>query len=381
MNINIKKIVIILVLFIKIFLPIFGREIIITVPDQYNTTDLPLPPFPNEVINRLDQNNYEDEIIINQNVRDIPQVKIVYKYYRNFLNQNISNKLSLYNTFGGESDFESVSLYYKPELFNNNFFFQASAQYNLITADYDFYINYREFRLPLDVGIKGELQDRSLLMSLKYTDFLTKLSLEGEFNKDLIGVNLLYSYNSSFMPYVHGAYNNLGDYYGALGLGWDWSILDFRLGPGVINGSVFPYIDLNFKKGLFLINIDTKVSEDNLDYLGELGFNNKNYFKLGGGLTVYKPGDKYEPYISLRENIIAGYRTYRLYKDKFLFDFEIYKKLYTTLFSITIEELNLYTILVENSKYNKYIIRSSMTYNREEKEFTGNIQFEYKVGK
>lgn len=381
MNNNIKKTVIILILSTIFISQIYSKEIVITIPKQFNSSSLPLPPFPKEVVNRLAEEDYGDELLENTNIKEIKQERIVYSYYKDFLNRELSNKTYMGHIGKIYSDFDIVESSYINDIFNNSFIFSSFIQYEIDQMDYNFYLKYRDFRLPVDVAVKAEYDNYNISMNLGYKDYYLNLNIEPEYDKHGFHLGILYSDTRGPRPLLTGFYDDMDSHYGAVALGLNFSTGDFRIGPSLINRSFWGYIDLNLNNGPFIGNIDTELEEDIVDYLGEIGYKSSWYIKLGGGVTINEIDSTYKPYISFKENFLLGFREYRIYQERILTSFNFIKDSFTSIISIDIDKLNKFSLSVENKKYNRYSFKSSLSYDLDEDDFSGSLEFEYKVGK
>lgn len=381
MNVNINKILVILILTIILTSALYSKEIVITVPEQYNTSELPLPPFPKEFVNKLDEEVYESDILSKQSVRWLKQRKISYKYYIDIYQSDLSNKMYLGHTVMLSTDFDDFIGYYKPELYNNNFLLGSYIEYDTDQSIFDFGAEYKEYRLPVNLELSGEKEDEIVFFNIDYTDYFSKVRLETFYQKNFYGT-FLFRDDRFIRPLVTAGYYDDSDYYTALALGYNFNRADVRLGPVVVNDNIYGYCDIDFNYNHIIINADTIVERDKIEYLLESGYKKNSYLKLGGGLTVVDETDRdFNPFISLKENLILGEREYRFYEDEVSIVFKVLRNSMLTQFSVSIVELNNLVFTVENGIYNRYNVKSSLEYDNSNDEITGRLEFEYKVGK
>lgn len=378
-NTSIKSLFIILILNTYYISSIYSTEIIITVPDQYNSNEMPLPPFPEEVVNELNVNEFDSEIKSIKDARWIKQKYIDYNYYTDFLNLAPPAKGYVSSTFSIYRDSSNVELTVTPEYKSNSFKLTGAAKYSIDTGIFNMDAEYREFRAPINIIIGADYNNSTYSFLAGNIDYYNKWYLNPVFKETTTEYNILFIDKRYIRPFVQLYYSTEKDHYGAAALGANFSYGNFRGGTSIIDRTILPYGEFYFKNGSFITNGETEVEQDYVSYLIEAGYKKETYFKAGGGIDMYTDYE-YIPFLSFKENLFFGQREYKIYQDKLYFDLSYYKGSFLSKISFGIEQIKNVSLSIEAGIYDVFNIQSSLLYNSEVNDYFWDLRFEYKVG-
>ncbi|MGL1891710.1 MAG: hypothetical protein OCD02_08785 [Spirochaetaceae bacterium] len=333
MNVIINRVLIILILTISFISQINSQDIVITIPDKFTVLDLPLPPFPKEIINSIEVINYDSELINDIFVRPILQDSISYIYYPNILNNRLTSNGLLYQVFSLETDFSSIMLSYNPEYSTNNYSISSLISYdsdeNLVDAE----VTYNEYRFPIDIKVTSNFLDLSLELSLSYYDYTKFWSITPFISQDLSSIYLKYIDDTFIRPTAQFIYDTNNNYWGSFGLGG----IDFRVGIATYTDYFFPYLEYTKTLGKSLVGVVTNIDEDRIDYRVVYEYNSR--FLAGLGTELLEGYSDFEPYLMFSEDFIFGQREYRISMEELNFSFSFINEHITSI--ISLEFLNL----------------------------------------
>lgn len=326
MNSNIKILIIILVFTSNIF----ARELIITIPEKYGLNYLPLPPFPEEVMNSLDEVSNTEVLLNTQVVRDIKLNSINYTYYPEFLDFGIGNRSFLSHSGGIETDLKGVKLLYLAEYAGNNFVINGGLSFDTKQTLLNIKGEYREFRLPIDLSITGSMDDLEYSMTAGQTDYYRSWSINPGLKNGNLFINIDYKDRRFIKPYFSFDYISSVENSGVAALGWK----SFRTGLSFINYSIYPYIEYTKIFNQLDLNLKSEVNNEKVDYRVTGTIINKNFIALGLGNTIANNYKEYNPYLYIRENILPGTREYQISMEDINFKCSFIKDQFKAIISL-----------------------------------------------
>ncbi len=376
MNNIIKSLIIILILNSSFLIHINSQEMIITIPEKFNINEFPLPPFPAEVIKKLEVINYQNELLNSIDIRTVELNEIEYKYYPEFLKKGIHNKSLIYQTGKIETDFNSIYIGYIPEYFNNFFSISGSLGYQSSTNEIELIGSYNEYRLPVNLGLEFDIGQQFINLSIGQNDYYREWFISPELKLNSNSLNIHFHDDRFIKPLIDISFISLENSYGVLALGWDF----FRLGITLIDLNPLPFIQYNkdFDNWGFLI--DSKVDLDLFDYSVNLIYRKNLYMRFGLGMTLDENYSDITPYISFKENILPGERTYRVSMDEINILCSFIKDDFASIISLDINNMNNYNFELEMN-YKEYGLGSSFEFNTDIDDYSIGLYITYKAGK
>lgn len=326
MNNIIKLLIIILIVTSKIF----SQELIITVPDQYVISDLPLPPFPKEVIHSLEEISYDKILLKKFALRSIILDQISYIYYPEFLDFKIDDRSIFSHTTEIKSGFEDVKISYLTTYENNRYSISGGIGFNSEENLIDAVINYNEYRLPMDVGIIGSLEDKDLSLVISQKNYFREWSLETGLDEELFFVTADFRDDRLLRPFVSLGFKSSEDYYGSIAFGKDW----FRTGISLSDGYIYPYVGLIKDFRLLQLKLDTNICFEYVDYMSSLILKNSGSLEVGFGTEVSEEYTVFDHYLYLSESFLFGSREYIVSTEDINVEFSFIKDSITSIISL-----------------------------------------------
>lgn len=349
MNNTIKSLIIILLL--SFTSKIFTQELVITIPEQFSINDLPLPPFPLEVINKMDEEIYDIGLLDDSIVREISLNEIEYIYYPEFLEFKISNKVYLSHNVILESDITNIKSSYLSNFSNNNYLLTTGLGFNTDDNSIDLVLEYNEFRLPIDLSVEGSLEDNDIFFSFGDENYFSTWMLTQGIDDNDLFIEGTFKNDISLKPFFDIGFKDINQYYISSALGWPL----FRGGISVVSNDLYPFIEIEKKVNKFIYRFETTADYEYIDYNLSATYINSNIISIGIGSTLEDNYNSIEPYIYLEENFLFGNREYKFSIDDINIEFDFINDYLTSIISIN------------------YIYDSS--------EITFDLLFNFKVGK
>lgn len=375
MNNIIKSLIVILILNTYFLSPIISQEMIITIPERFNIDEFPLPPFPKEVIKKLEVTDYKNDLLNNINIRSIKLEEIEYTYYPEILKSRIHNKSLLYQTGKIETNFNSVTIGYIPEYYNNFFFISGSLGYQSLTNKVELTGSYKEYRLPINLGLDFDLQKQFINLSIGQNNYYSEWRISPEIRSNSNSIYLHFHDNRTFKPYADIYFETLEDYYGILALGSD----SFRLGISIIDLNPLPFFHYKQKFKNWGLLIDSKVNDELFDYSINFSYMENIYMKFGLGMTIDNNYNDITPYISFKENVLPGERIYRVSMEEITIIYSFIKDDFASIISLDIKTNNSYELELEIT-YKEFGLGSSFEFNNDIDDYSLGLYITYKAG-
>lgn len=374
MNNTIKFLIIILILNSSFLNQINAQEITITIPQKFNINEFPLPPFPEEIINKLEVIDYESDLLGIIKIREIELDNFEFNYYNEFLNNRIHKKSFLYHESKLGTDFESFYIGYNPEYYNNFYYISGNIEYDFGTQLVNLNAIYKEYRLPVSLNVLFDLQKQSLNFSLGQKDYFNEWYINPIISLNSSSISLYYNENRNIFPLVDLNFTSTTNNYGAVALGLD----SFRLGVTILNLNPMPYFTFkkDFKNWGFLV--DTNVNAELFDYNMNIIFRKDVYLGLGLGLTMSEDYNDFTPYLLFRENYLFGERTYKLSGSEFSFVCSFINDDLTSIILFNIQNINNFTLGLE-MEYKEFGLGCNFEY-KDDVEPTIGLFLTYKAG-
>lgn len=351
---------------------LYSDDLVIKIPQKFHNEYLPLPPFPEESVNKLEEVDYNKKLEI-LDVRYLEQNEISYKYYFEILNLNIKNRYSLDGKFiigTGENSLIYTGI--NTEATSNNFGVEIYSDYNLESSET--FLGYSEFRFPVELQTFFYPESLSFKLSGKYRDYNNLFYVMFGYSSNYI-YDLELKIDTLLYPQIK--VSNIEDNLlvcGAL----NYKSSKLRISPGFIytNDNAFPKLNLIMDHNIAKTKISTILSESELNY--SLITSYKNIIEPGLGFG-YNIGTNYEP-INPEVIITTSYKLFngevRLWKNYFKAYLSFINDNITSIISLKLSTLDKFEINYEQ-EYKNLSLESGLS--KEENDYGFFIAFGYKV--
>lgn len=326
---------------------LFSKEIVITIPQEFLNNQYPLPPFPQEAINTLPQEDIDTELMDRIEVRSIGISEIDYGYYPYFLKSSLNSEtlISLGSTI--KSDYNSISPGIFGEYINNGYLLSGGISY---LSDRNLpYIEgrYHEYRLPLYIDLDGDTNQT--VLELGYKDYYKSWSITPVIFIDRASIYLSYYNKNGLKPYIDSGFKAVDKRYTSLAYGSE----SLRLGLSNIDSLFLPYLDISKKVDRWLIELNSDIegdiiNRDDFSWDYNIGFTRReeSVLRFGSGTFIdskYNP----DPYIFIKENYFPGERSYRVSEDEICFTTSFIKDDLASIISLTVTDFKEWDIGME----------------------------------
>lgn len=369
MNITIKTLLTLHFICLPFFL--YSTEIIIKVPEKFRNTNLPLPPFPNEAINRLEEVEFFQELNLSE-VRSINQKKIEYIHYFNILDFTLEKRYMLIGGFSLSLEKEKMHTSLFPVIRSNHFgIFTNATNDSLLNNSF---ISYVDYRLPVYIGGKVFFNTDKYESTLKYESYNHNLNMTIGFEEENPYGTLLYKNRYKINPHIDINFNDELDFIAGLGS----SLLYSRFTFGVSSFSELyqPFIKYDFLHKKLNLNINTDIDQNNLNYRLLAGYKHNRYYLIGAGYNLTHDLNPVNPELVLSSNTLWGKKIIALSSEYIKGQFSFINNYINTIIFFEFFNADNYEVSAEII-YNNILIESGYIKNSDSFEVA--ISCSYKV--